>query len=113
MTIKKQAPTTKLRVLIDGAFGKPDDVIELEGEALIGFCRDNQFLLSEAMAWRDQALSGLEMADSPQGLVPREQVQDLEKELASRDKALAEISALLILPKKSPVSSKRKNDSLE
>ena len=34
MTIKKQTTTTKLRVLIDGAFGKPDDVIELEGEAL-------------------------------------------------------------------------------
>jgi transposase len=89
---RKRSPTQKLKLLAKS--------LELEGEALTRFCRDNDFLLSEAMAWRDQALSGLETADSPQGLVPREQVQDLEKELARKDKALAEISALLVLSKK-------------
>lgn len=34
MATKKQTGATKLRVLVEGAFGKPDDVIELEGEAL-------------------------------------------------------------------------------
>lgn len=34
MATKKQAHATKVRVLVEGAFGKPDDVIELEGEAL-------------------------------------------------------------------------------
>ena len=34
MATKKQSTTTKARVLVDGAFGKPDDVVELEGEAL-------------------------------------------------------------------------------
>lgn len=34
MATKKQTGTTKLRVLVGGAFGKPDDVIELEGEEL-------------------------------------------------------------------------------
>ena len=34
MATKKQAQATKVRVLVAGAFGKPDDVIELEGEAL-------------------------------------------------------------------------------
>ena len=34
MATKKQAQATKVRVLVDGAFGKPDDVIELDGEAL-------------------------------------------------------------------------------
>jgi hypothetical protein len=34
MATKKQAQATKVRVLVEGAFGKPDDVIELEGEAL-------------------------------------------------------------------------------
>lgn len=34
MATKKQTGATKVRVLMDGAFGKPDDVIELEGEAL-------------------------------------------------------------------------------
>ena len=30
-----ESPTiTKLRVLVEGAFGKPDDVIELDGDAL-------------------------------------------------------------------------------
>jgi len=89
---RKRSPTQKLKLLAKS--------LELEGEALMQFCRDNQFLLSEAMAWRDQALSGLETADSPQGLVPREHVTDLEKELARKDKALAEISALLVLSKK-------------
>lgn len=89
---RKRSPTQKLKLLAKS--------LELEGEALTQFCRDNQFLLSEVMSWRDQALSGLETAGSPQGLVPREQVQDLEKELARKDKALAEISALLVLSKK-------------
>jgi transposase len=89
---RKRSPTQKLKLLAKS--------LELEGEALTQFCRDNQFLLSEVMAWRDHALSGLETADSPQGLVPREQVTDLEKELARKDKALAEISALLVLSKK-------------
>ena len=34
MATKKQTTATKLRVLVEGAFGKPDDVIELEGEEL-------------------------------------------------------------------------------
>lgn len=34
MATKKQTTATKVRVLVEGAFGKPDDVIELDGEAL-------------------------------------------------------------------------------
>ena len=34
MATKKQTSATTLRVLVEGAFGKPDDVIELEGEEL-------------------------------------------------------------------------------
>ena len=34
MATKKQAHATKVRVLVEGNYGKPDDVIELEGEAL-------------------------------------------------------------------------------
>ena len=34
MATKKQPQATKVRVLVAGAFGQPDDVIELEGEAL-------------------------------------------------------------------------------
>ena len=34
MATKKQAQATKVRVLVEGYYGKPDDVIELEGEAL-------------------------------------------------------------------------------
>lgn len=34
MATKKQTGATKVRVLVDGAFGKPDDVIELEGDEL-------------------------------------------------------------------------------
>lgn len=34
MATKKQTGATKVRVLVDGAFGKVDDVPELDGEAL-------------------------------------------------------------------------------
>jgi len=34
MATKKQAQATKVRVLVEGHYGKPDDVIELDGEAL-------------------------------------------------------------------------------
>ena len=34
MATKKQSTTTKVRVLVEGTFGKVDDVIELEGDAL-------------------------------------------------------------------------------
>lgn len=34
MATKKQAQATKVRVLVEGNYGKPDDVIELEGEEL-------------------------------------------------------------------------------
>lgn len=34
MATKKLPTATKVRVLVEGAFGQPDDVIELEGEAL-------------------------------------------------------------------------------
>ena len=34
MATKKQTGATTVRVLMDGAFGKPDDVIELEGDEL-------------------------------------------------------------------------------
>ena len=34
MATKKQAGATKVRVLVNGPFGEPDDVRELDGEAL-------------------------------------------------------------------------------
>ena len=34
MATKKQTGATKVRVLVAGAFGQPDDVVELDGEAL-------------------------------------------------------------------------------
>ena len=34
MATKKQAHATKVRVLVEGHYGKPDDVIALEGEEL-------------------------------------------------------------------------------
>ena len=34
MATKKQTGTTKVRVLVEGIYGKPDDVIALEGDAI-------------------------------------------------------------------------------
>ena len=34
MATKKQAQATKVRVLVEGHFGRPDDVVELDGDEL-------------------------------------------------------------------------------
>lgn len=34
MATKKQPQATKVRVLVEGHYGKPDDVIELDGDEL-------------------------------------------------------------------------------
>jgi hypothetical protein len=89
---KKRSPSQKLKLLAKS--------LDLQGDQLTAFCKDNDLVLSEVLAWRDQALAGLEVANSPEGPVPKERVSDLEKELARKEKALAELSALLVLTKK-------------
>lgn len=89
---KKRSPSQKLKLLAKS--------LDLQGDQLTAFCKENELVLSEVLAWRDQALSGLEVANSPEGPVPKERVTELEKELARKEKALAELSALLVLTKK-------------
>lgn len=89
---KKRSPSQKLKLLAKS--------LDLQGEDLMRFCKENDLVLSEVLAWRDQALSGLEVAGAPEGPVPKERVTELEKELARKEKALAELSALLVLTKK-------------
>lgn len=89
---KKRSPSQKLRLLAQS--------LALEGEALVEFCRDHALQLSEVLAWRDQALAGLEGAASNSQGFSLERVRDLEAELTRKEKALAEVSALLVLSKK-------------
>lgn len=57
MATKKQTSATKLRVLVEGAFGKPDDVIALEGEELA------------------QALASGQVDDNPEAVAYAESLQ--------------------------------------
>lgn len=84
---RKRSPSQKLKLLAKS--------LDLQGEDLMRFCKENDLVLSEVLAWRDQALSGLEVAGAPEGPVPKERVSELEKELARKEKALAELSTLL------------------
>jgi hypothetical protein len=77
------------------------------GEAELGaFLRREGVLGAELDAWRAAAMSAAEAALSPAQRSPRDRspdarrVRELERELGRKDKALAEVTALLALKKK-------------
>jgi len=76
----------------------------LAPEALGSFLREQGLTQAQLDAWRDAALQGLTPTrpEKPERLSPAEQkkLKQLEKELRRKDKALAELSALLVLSKK-------------
>ena len=89
---KKRSPSQKLQLIAAS--------MSLQGEALQNYCSNNGVTLEELTSWRDQALSGIELIGQPDGVVPKKQVDGLEKELNRKNAALAEASALILLQKK-------------
>jgi transposase-like protein len=89
---KKRSPSQKLQLIAAS--------MSLQGEALQTYCSSNGVTLEELTSWRDQALSGIELIGQPDGVVPKKQVDGLEKELNRKNAALAEASALILLQKK-------------
>jgi hypothetical protein len=84
-------------------------VLEASGlseEELGAFLRREGVHEAELGAWRAKALEAAEGAlKAPHGkrsknTAERRKIRDLERELRNKDKALAEVSALLILKKK-------------
>lgn len=67
---------------------------ELDGEQLMAFLEKEEVTLAELERWRSL------LADDQPSLVAAKRIKGLERELARKEKALAEAAALLILKKK-------------
>ena len=77
----------------------------LEGEALNAWCRERGLFAHQLDVWkrdfcREPAGPGEASAGARELRVLKERNQSLERELARKDKALAEAAALLVLQKK-------------
>jgi transposase-like protein len=67
---------------------------ELDGEQLMSFLEKEEVTLAELELWRSL------LADDQPSVVATKRIKSLERELARKEKALAEAAALLILKKK-------------
>ena len=74
------------------------EAASLSEEDLGAFLRSRGLHDAQLQQWRDQMLVGLE--PKPAKRVETKRIQELEKELRRKDKALAETAALLVLKKK-------------
>ena len=92
----EQSAETKLRAVLDTM-----DKTEEERSA---YCREHGFYLHHLDAWKEQILNGLGAVNNKKDKADRQQLTNenkkLKSELNRKDKALAEVSALLILKKK-------------
>lgn len=85
-------PGEKLRVL--GA------VAQLKDEELGEFLRREGLHEAQLEEWRAEMLTALGQAPAPRRAPGARRLQELERELIRKDKALAEVTALLVLRKK-------------
>jgi transposase len=69
----------------------------LEGDALGAFLRREGIHFAELERWRKQAAEAL--SDAPR-LAPSTEIRNLRADLARKEKALAEMAALVVLKKK-------------
>jgi transposase len=74
------------------------EAASLSEEELGTFLRSRGLHEAQLQQWRDQMLIGLE--PKPAKRAETKRIQELEKELRRKDKALAETAALLVLKKK-------------
>lgn len=73
-----------------------------------GWCRAQGIFLADIEAWKRDAIAGLgELKDAETEATKqdRRRIRELERDLARKDKALAETAALLVLSKNSRRSS--------
>ncbi|MDQ7005303.1 MAG: hypothetical protein Q9N67_10460 [Ghiorsea sp.] len=92
-TKKSRSGAEKLRIVIETS--------SMNTAELLTYCRDKGLQAHQILAWKEAAILGnglQEQLDSMQ-----QKVQGLESELLRKDKALAEIAALLVLQEKEDV----------
>lgn len=101
-----QTAETKLRAVLDTI-----DKTETERAA---YCREHGFYLNHLDEWKEQMLTGLGAAKPKKDKIEHQQLTHENKKLKSdlnrKDKALAEVSALLILKKKADLLWGEKKD---
>lgn len=93
---ESQSAEAKLRAVLDTL-----DKTESERSA---YCREHGIYLHHLNAWKEQVINGLGSLPSKKDKVEQQELKNenkkLKSELNRKDKALAEVSALLILKKK-------------
>lgn len=89
---RQWSPVEKLRVVSEAA--------QLKDEALGEFLRREGLHTAQLDAWREEILVALGQASAPRRDPNVQRVAELEGELHRKDKALAEVTALLVLRKK-------------
>ena len=72
----------------------------LRGDALVAYVREKGVTVPELMTWKDLMLGGLERREEESKMVSAERYDELLKELARKNEALAEAAALVFLAKK-------------
>ena len=82
------------------------EVASMSAAQLSGYCREKGLYVEQVMAWREACLAG-QCSAQEQGVSEREElrvgkkrIKELERELRHKEKALAEVAALLVLRKK-------------
>ena len=80
---------------------------ELEGETLLAYLQREEVTLGELERWRSL------LADDQPSTAAARRIKGLERELARKEKALAEAAALLILKKKGTLSEVEDDDTDE
>lgn len=88
---RSRTPEEKLRLVLEAS--------GLEGQALGEFLRREGLLEPELVQWRKDATAGLARTSGKPSPEARE-LAAVKKELARKEKALAEVAALLVLKKK-------------
>lgn len=89
---KKRTADEKLRVLLEAS--------RLPDEELGAFLRREGLHEAQLKEWREAARAGLASLSGDRRSPETQRVKQLESELLRKDKALAELSALMILRKK-------------
>lgn len=89
---KKRTADEKLRVLLEAS--------RLPDEELGAFLRREGLHEAQLKEWREAARAGLASLTGDRRSPEAQRVKQLESELLRKDKALAEVSALMILRKK-------------
>ena len=91
-----KSPEAKLQAVID--------TMGMSDQEQSAYCRTNGIYYNHLDSWKKQMLAGLGVENAKENKAEHKQMQranrQLQRELSRKDKALAEVTALLILKKK-------------